>query len=80
MIVRRNDIRVCASLLLGLIATGDALAQASLLETGRHPHRSAQTDRYPLKPIRLIVPFPPGGGTDVARAKTNRGVWATRHR
>jgi len=65
MIVRRNDIRVCASLLLGLIATGDALAQASLLETARHPHRSAQTDRYPLKPIRLIVPFPPGGGTDV---------------
>jgi tripartite-type tricarboxylate transporter receptor subunit TctC len=25
----------------------------------------AQTTSYPVKPIRLIIPYPPGGGTDV---------------
>lgn len=29
------------------------------------PLAAAQTNAYPNKPIRLIVPFPPGGGTDL---------------
>ena len=38
------------AVLLALGATGVALAQAA----------------FPTKPIRILVPFPPGGGTDVA--------------
>jgi tripartite-type tricarboxylate transporter receptor subunit TctC len=40
-----------------------ALAAAcAILPAG---HAAAQADTFPTKPIRLIVPFPPGGGADL---------------
>jgi tripartite-type tricarboxylate transporter receptor subunit TctC len=50
---------------LGLAAAAGALAQAA----------------YPAKPIRLIVPFPPGGGTDmiartVAQKVADQNKWS----
>ena len=37
------------------------------------PQAAAQADTYPSRAVRLIVPFPPGGGTDiVARSLSAR--------
>lgn len=51
-----HDIAITAALLAAVLAAGNATAQK-------------KADTYPVKPVRLIVPFAPGGGTDiVARA------------
>jgi tripartite-type tricarboxylate transporter receptor subunit TctC len=41
------------------------------------PLANAQSDAYPNKPVRLIVPFPPGGGTDLVSRIIQPGLNAT---
>ena len=58
--LRRQFSLAATALVLG----GSALAQSPA---------PVATAAYPAKPIRMIVPFPPGGGTDIlARLVANK--------
>ena len=42
------------------------------------PVAQAQSPSWPNRPIRLIVPFPPGGGTDASSCPSWPNAWASR--
>jgi tripartite-type tricarboxylate transporter receptor subunit TctC len=54
----KNSMSRRAALLLGIALAGAAVSGPA----------SAQA--WPSKPIRLVVPFPPGGSADVLRASS----------
>jgi tripartite-type tricarboxylate transporter receptor subunit TctC len=43
----------------------DATVRESAVAAGMIAQASIPLERYPIRPIRLIVPYPPGGGNDV---------------
>jgi tripartite-type tricarboxylate transporter receptor subunit TctC len=47
-----------------LLALGPALGLAALSVRSLTPHPAFAQSRYPDRPIRLVIPFPPGGGYD----------------
>jgi tripartite-type tricarboxylate transporter receptor subunit TctC len=64
----RQTMHASRRLLLGLATT----ALTGLVTVGT----SALAQAWPSKPIRLIVPFPPGGGTDIIARETSQRVSA----
>ena len=71
---RKAFLQVAGLAALALTATG-ALAQAGAASAPA----SAAAGAFPSRPIRMIVPFPPGGGTDIlARLVSTRLADQTR--
>ncbi len=60
--------------MIRLFSAGIAVCLTSFAATSAF---AAQADAYPTKPIRLIVPFPPGGGTDLVSRTMQPGLSAT---
>jgi len=61
------------------MALGLGVGLASLLPLtayGQATQGAAKSEAYPDRPIRLIVPFPPGGGTDLV-SRTILPAWTT---
>jgi len=56
---------------LRLIAAG---ALATPLHVGLRTATAAAADDFPSRPIRMVVPFTPGGGTDVVGRKLAEGM------
>jgi tripartite-type tricarboxylate transporter receptor subunit TctC len=59
--------RTLLALAAGTLATG-AFAQATSTGPGQ---------AWPVKPIRVVVPFPPGGGTDIIAREVSQKVAST---
>src|SRR5687768_3400037 len=55
LITRNRPIAVCAAVLAGLLCAANVFAQTASTSSGQ---------AYPAKPVKLIVGFPPGGGSD----------------
>jgi tripartite-type tricarboxylate transporter receptor subunit TctC len=56
-----------------MLGRGALAAVAILALAGPYPREAAAQDKYPLRPITMIVPFPAGGGVDaVARIVADR--------
>ena len=50
------------------------IAIAALAAVALHPLGSVAQDAFPSKPIRLLIPFPPGGGTDTVSRVVATGL------
>lgn len=65
MLIRPSHLAISRRLALGLFG---ALALSPAM---------AQTDNWPAKPIRVVVPFPAGGGTDIIAREVTQKMAST---